>query len=122
MGAPWDFQFDDISGDSFLDAGNQIAVTTTMADIIAVRIQTRLRTILGENFRNRETGVPYFEEVLKKNPDMARVKNLLLSAMANVEGVRKILQFDPILEPETRTYRVYFKVLASNDEEVEGTI
>ncbi len=122
MATPWDFQFDDDSDDMMLDENKQLAVTGTMADIVALRIRTRLRTVMGEHFLNRDLGVPYFDEVNQKNPDEARVKNLLLSETASVEGVKKVLKFDSIFDAETRTFKVEFKVLASDDTVVPGVV
>ncbi len=122
MGTPWDFKFDKDSDDLMLDSNYQLAVTETFADIVALRIRTRLRTILGEHFLNRNLGVAYFEEIMVKNPDLSKVKNLLLVALSGVEGVSKVLQFDPIFESSTRTYRVTFKVLATTGEVVEGEV
>lgn len=122
MAVPWDFQFDDDSDDMMLDSQKQLAVTGTLADIVALRIRTRLRTVRGEHFLNRDLGVPYFDEVLEKNPDELRVKNLLLSETLQVEGVKKVIQFDAIFEPDTRVFRVKFKVLCEDNQLAEGEV
>lgn len=111
MATSWDFTFDD-SGDMFLDASGQLAVTQTFEDLVADRIRTKLLTFLGENFLDRESGVPYFGEILIKNPDQTRVRNLLLSVASSVEGVTQVLSFDTEFDVASRTFSINFKVVA----------
>ena len=120
MTTTWDFTFDG-SGDMFLDASGQLAVTQTFEDLVADRLRTRLRTFLGENFLDRESGVPYFEEILIKNPDETRVRNLLLAAASSVEGVDQVLSFNAEFDAASRTFSVNFKVVAGGVV-VEGEI
>lgn len=122
MATPWDFAFDSTTDDLALDGSYQIAVTHSLADIVADRIRTRLRTFRGEHFLDRDLGVPYFEEVLKKNPDVERVRNLLLLATSEVEGVLKVLSFDTTFDQESRTFLVRFKVLVDGGIAVEGEL
>lgn len=122
MATPWDFAFDSTTDDLALDGSYQIAVTNSLADIVADRIRTRLRTFRGEHFLDRDLGVPYFEEVLKKNPDVERVRNLLLLATSEVEGVLKVLSFDTTFDQESRTFLVRFKVLVDGGITVEGEL
>lgn len=122
MATPWDFKFDPNTDDMTLDADYQLARTESLADIIADRIRTRLRTFRGEHFLDRDLGVPYFEEVLKKNPDVERVRNLLLAATAEVEGVLKVLSFDTTFDAGSRIFSVRFKVLADENVIVEGEV
>lgn len=122
MATPWDFAFDSATDDLALDGSYQIAVTSSLADIVSDRIRTRLRTFRGEHFLDRDLGVPYFEEVLKKNPDVERVRNLLLLATSEVEGVLKVLSFDTNFDPESRSFTVRFKVLVDDGIEVEGEL
>lgn len=121
MGTPWDFDFDS-TDDLFLDSNHQLAVTETLEAIVASRIRARLRTVLGEHFLNRELGVPYFEEVLVKNPDTNRVNNLLIAEIVDVPGVQKVLEFDSTFDRGTRVFNIRFKVLVTTGVVVEGTV
>lgn len=121
MGTPWDFAFDS-NEDMHLDSNYQLAVTETFEALVAARIRARLRTVLGEHFLNRELGVPYFEEVLVKNPDTNRVNNLLISEMVAVPGVQKVLEFDSTFDRASRVFNIRFKVLVTTGAVVEGTV
>ena len=44
---------------------------------VAQRLKIRLKTFLGEWFLNTDWGVPYFQDILVKNPDFARVNAVL---------------------------------------------
>ena len=122
MATPWDFKFDPDTDDMTLDANHQLARTESLADIVADRIRTRLRTFRGEHFLDRDLGVPYFEEVFKKNPDVERVRNLLLATTSEVEGVLKVLSFDTTFDAGSRIFSVRFKVLADENVIVEGEV
>lgn len=122
MGTPWDFIFDSDSDDMTLDSTGQLAVTQSFTELVGLRIRTRLRTVQGEHFLNRNLGVPYYEEVLVKNPDVESVNNLLISSMADVEGVQKVLEFESTFDRETRVFHVRFKVIATNGEIAEGEL
>jgi len=71
---------------------------------------------------DRSVGVPYFSEVLKKNPDLRRVKNLLVATINSVEGVKKIIDFSVGFLARTREYKVIFTIEAYDGTIVEGNI
>lgn len=58
-----------------LDGSGNIAVLVDPSALLAQRIQCRLQTFKGECFLDRSVGVPYYEEILKKNPDLGRVRS-----------------------------------------------
>jgi len=105
--------------DLYLDSSGNIA---TLADkpvgpLLSQRITHRLQTFKGECFLDREIGVPYYEEILKKNPDLGRIRSLLSSVISTVEGVDKILSLDLSFDRKTRMLSVTFRVLGK-----DGTI
>lgn len=110
--------------DLYLDSSGNIA---TLADkpvgpLLAQRIKHRLQTFRGECFLDRSVGVPYFDEVMKKNPDLGRIRSLLASVINGVEGVKKILSLTVLFAPKTRNLSVNFRVLTSEDTVVEDEV
>ena len=113
--------------DIFLDSTGNIArlddsTQERLVDLICQRVRHRLQTFQGECYLDRSVGVPYFSEVLKKNPDLRRVKNLLVVTINGVEGVKKIIDFSVDFSDMTREYRLIFKAEADDGTIVEGSI
>ena len=113
--------------DIFLDSTGNIArldnsTQERLGDLICQRVRHRLQTFQGECYLDRSVGVPYFSEVLKKNPDLRRVKNLLVATINGVEGVKKIIDFSVDFSARTREYKVIFEAEADDGTIVEGSI
>lgn len=62
-------------------------------DEIAQTLRTRLRVFLGEWFLDTREGVPYFEEILKKNPDPGRVDAIFKNEILTSPGVVELITF-----------------------------
>jgi len=72
------------------------------ADYIVQKLAITLRTFLGEWFLDTSAGIPYFEDILKKNYDPTRVESVLKSAILDVPGVDQITAFDMnLINPRT---------------------
>jgi hypothetical protein len=67
-------------------------------------------------------GVPYYEEILKKNPDLGRVRSLLASVIKGVDGVATILSLELRFSVRNRRLTVDFRVQGTAGEIAEGTI
>lgn len=117
------FMIDRVTGDFATTAdGTQIAQTLRTIDTIEQRIRTRLQTFRGEWYLDEGLGVPYFEEVMVKNPDVKRVRALLLTALLSVEGVKQVTQFEVAFIPGERRFTVNFHCISDDNEVVEGAI
>lgn len=66
----------------------------TGADYIIQKLAVVLRTFFGEWFLDTRAGIPYFEDILKKNYDPARIESVLKTAILDVPGVDQITAFD----------------------------
>ncbi len=117
------FMVDRVTGDlAATSDGTQIGRTLRTIDTLEQRIRTRMQTFMGEWYLNEEMGVPYFQEVLVKNPDVARVRALLLAALLSVEGVKQVTKFDVAFIPGDRRFTVDFHCISNDEEEVEGSL
>ena len=110
--------------DLYLDSSGNIAVLPDkpVSPLLSQRIKHRLQTFRGECYLDRTIGVPYFSEVMKKNPDLGRIRSLLAAVISGVEGVVKILSLDVLFTQRTRTLSVKFKVMGSENSIVEGEV
>lgn len=111
--ATWDLE---------LDSDGNILTLKDGSQLIAQRIQCRLQTFRGECFLDRSIGVPYFQEVMKKNPDLGRIRALLASVIAGVEGVSKILSLVVTHSAATRHMGVAFRVQSGDGTIAEGEV
>lgn len=113
-----------VDWDIFLDGSGNIATLgeKSIGDLICQRVKHRLQTFQGECFLDRSVGVPYFSEVLKKNPDLRRIRSLLVATISAVPGVDKVLEFSVNFISSTREYKVIFRAETSDGTIVSGEI
>jgi len=90
--------------------------------LIVQRIKQRLLLFLGEWYLDTEAGVPWFQEILVKGVDLARVETLLKRAIVGTDGVARLTSLDLDFTPEPRRLLVSFRAVGENGEDlvVEG--
>lgn len=68
------------------------------AERVAQQIQIKLKSFLGEWFLDTSYGVPYFEYILVKDPNMTHIRSILRQQIGEVDDVTKVpdlsLSFD----------------------------
>ena len=106
----------DSTGDLDLST-NDLQLVTGLA-AIRQELQIRYRFFLGEWFLNDEEGVPYQLHVLKKNPNEAKVRAMLMDVARGCPGVIEIRSLSTSLDNATRTLTVTIEVGA----EVNGAL
>lgn len=90
------------------------------ADALAQRIKTNLATYRGEFWLNREIGVPYFQSVLGKSPDLELIRTIFRAQILQVSGVVSLDALDLSLDNTTRVLSVTFKATGSLGEVAQG--
>lgn len=98
-----------------------LAMTSTTGETLAQRIRTELQTFAEEYILNTDKGLPYFQEVMKKNPNMTVVKSLLVAHLGNVVGVTSIRSLDCYIDKD-RCLRVSFAVTGADGQTVKGEV
>ena len=63
-------------------------------DAIRQNISQRLQMFIGEWFLDTSKGVPYYQYILMKNPDMDLVSASLKDAILKTPGVLELIDFD----------------------------
>lgn len=96
-----------LAGDlDFSSGGLQIVEGT---DEIAQKLFTRLQFFLGEWFLDRRQGIPYYEKILIKNPDLIIIQSIFREAILETPGVTSLLDvIQTDLESATRKLSVRF--------------
>lgn len=77
-------------------------VIVTGPDALAQRLAIKLRHFLGEWFLDTSFGVPYFESVLRKNPDPAQMNAAFTNAILSTPGVIRMTKYDIFYDPLDR--------------------
>ena len=78
---------------------------------IQQRISQVLKTIAGEWFLDLDYGLPYFEQILIKNPNLPSVQDLFRRALLSVRGVSSVERITLSLDTTSRTLTVSWVVL-----------
>jgi len=87
---------------------------------MAQRISTRLKLFLAEWFLDTGQGVPWFEQILVKNPRRTLVFGVLKRTILETPGVQELTSFD-IVERDDRKIMVQFTVTTSNGNTVASS-
>lgn len=98
---------DDLSG---LLITNGDLVLTLGADAVKQHITQRLKMFVGEWFLNLSEGVPYFQNILIKNPNPDIVDGLLKDTILSTPCVDELLSFNLDYSASLRTLTVDFSV------------
>ena len=78
---------------------------------IQQRISQVLKTIAGEWFLDLDYGLPYFEQILVKNPNLPSVQDIFRRALLSVKGVSSVERLNLSLDTTSRTLTVSWVVL-----------
>ena len=100
-----DFMLDPATGD-LLEEENQIRLTATLAESVAQQARIRSCFIKGEWFLDVREGLPLFEEILTKSPELQRIRSLYRQAYESIPGVVSVAFIDLDLNRSARELRV----------------
>ena len=78
----------DTSGDIKVVDGD--VVLNTGIESIRQHIEIRLRAFFGEWFLDQRIGVPYFDNVFRKNPDLTVLNAIFTKAILDTPGVNSL--------------------------------
>lgn len=75
----------------------------------------KIKWFFGEWLYDPEKGIPWFEYVFQKNPNVAYMKSLLVNQMMEIEEVVSVPQLDIILDKVTRCAVINFEIQTSEE-------
>lgn len=108
----------DADGDLFLDDNGSI-VLVTGDDAIVQQLKIRFRFALGEWFLDTRLGLPIFQEVLVKNPNLTRVRGIYRQLITTTPGIESIEKFALTLDSPTRKLSLSFTARKTDGELLE---
>ncbi len=71
-----DLFLDPETGDIFVSESGQMRLTETVEEDAAQRLRCKLRFFMGDWFLASNIGMPFFEQILIKNANMATVRSI----------------------------------------------
>jgi len=69
---------------------NAMVLETDVSEETRQRLTSKLQTFLGEWFLNENIGIPYYQDILKKHPDLRRIKALFHEVIIADEQVASL--------------------------------
>ena len=109
-----DLKIDPTTGDVVLDGADLALVSDGAAIVQAVR--SRLRLFLGEWFADLSVGVPWFQSVFVKNPNLVAVRSAIRSAIVETPGIAELVSYSQTFNAVTRTLTVAFSATTDTGE------
>ena len=88
------------------------------APAVVQRLTIRLRLFASEWFLDRRKGVPYYERILVKNPDLGVVAATLQAVVLKTEGIVRLLTYQQRLDTDARALIVSLTAEATDGSEV----
>lgn len=97
------------TGDILFDNAAVATVTDEVRLDVAQRLRIKLQTYLGEWFLNVETGVPYYERILRKGVRKQDIDVIFQTLIREEPDVLEITEFSSTLSG-AREYELSFRV------------
>ena len=101
------------TGDLFVAANGDLVLVEGL-EAIAQHCEIRLRTFKGEWFLDTRIGVPWFEEILKKAPQLGVVSGILKQVILGTPGILSLQTFDIDFDLPTRELLVTFEAATTD--------
>lgn len=107
-----DLSFNEKTGRYNRTANGDIMLNTG-AESIRQAVVIVLRTLLGEWFRDVTKGMPFFQAILIKQPNIPAIRDIFKTAILSVDGVVSVSKIDLDFDRSARTLAVVW--VASTD-------
>lgn len=116
-----DFQL--IENDNDLELiDKDFKITTDLSRYVSQKLRIRLSFFLGEWYLNINKGIPYFESVFVKNPNISFIEDLIIFEITTCPGVEELLELNLTVEKSTRELIIDFKARLENGEIISETV
>lgn len=110
-----DIALDKISHDLYLK--NNDLQLVSGSDHVIQHIKIRLQFFKNEWFLDTTPGVPFFEDIFTKNPNIPNIENIIKAHIIDTPEVEELLEFNSDFNNSTRQYTINFKVRSIYGEE-----
>lgn len=90
------------TADNDIEFANNTISFVTGGDEIVQRVKQRLNTFKREWFLDLAIGIPYFEQILIKNPNADVVAAIIKREILDTPGIVEILEYSQTVDVQTR--------------------
>jgi len=113
---------DPITKDLAITSTGNLRFTQTDTEYVAQKIETKLSFFIGEWWLNVDLGIPYYEQILVKNPDLNIVNGLFIRELNSIPEIVEIVSFNASFDTSARKYSANFEVRIESGEIIEGSV
>ena len=94
------------------------------SDLEAIRqsIRIHLEFFRGEWFLDVDAGLPYFQEILIKNPQLPALQSIFRAELLKVQGVTSVQSISLDFDRTSRALTVTFRVVTDKGAILEGVV
>jgi hypothetical protein len=104
------------SGDIDL-SGSQFSLTRGN-DAIAQHVSIRLQLFQGEWFLDTRVGIPYYRDILVKNPNLPAIGSIFQEVISTTTGIKSIGNFNLEFLRTERILNVTFQAASEDSDEI----
>lgn len=107
------------TGDFDLSSGNLVVVQDPGV-CTAAKLSNLFGLVLGEWFRDVRIGVPYFQYVFVKNPNLLLIDSLFRKVLLSAPGVSSVTSVNLTYDPAARTLGASFVCVGIGGSSISG--
>jgi len=98
-----------LDDDGDLDITNNRLSLTQGAQAIQQHLKVKFKLFQGEWFLDTSIGVPYYESILVKGPNIVVVSEILKATILETPGITKLLEFNFDFNEALRNFELTFR-------------
>lgn len=103
--------------------GFDLPLTNSISQWQQQKIWIKFKTFAGELWLNTDLGIPYFEAVLVKNPDLTFIESLFKNTILEEPYVESLISFEVLnFDSALRKINYSWKAQLTNGETIGGEV
>lgn len=95
---------------------HRLRLTSDLGTYVAQRIAQRCKLFLAEWYLNVRKGLPFFRDILVKDPDLDLVQSIFAEVILTTSGVAQLTMYTQTLDVATRALSITFSCTLTNGE------
>lgn len=111
-----DFELDPLTNDLVISGFDFHLVDSSSQ--IAQNLGIRLRFVMGEWFLDITQGIPYYEEIFRKNPNQIQIESILKQEIVQTRGIAELISFEANFDKRRRVFSAVFSARSIEGEEI----
>lgn len=112
---------DESDKDLILTTEKNLRLTDSLTEFVSQKIENKLLFFKEEWFLDYEKGIPYFENIFIKNPDINLINSIFLREIRTINEIEEILKFEIEYNSQSRTFNIDFEVKATDGAIIENS-